>query len=246
MKIVVLTALWKRPEIASLMLSNLQQIRQELEGTVDLEVLAVGSEGAESARLAGEHGALYVEHQNQPLGAKWNVGLIAVQPLNPDAVLVFGSDNFPDTRLIYQWAEFLWEGYDYLGFLDAYIMHVPSWRMIRWFGYHNHRRGESIGSGRCYSRRLLDRAGWSLWNGSLQKGLDWSVTQKLSRITKKQKIVTLAEAGGAHLGLKTAVNVCSFASFLRDVGNYEVVLPEEVLPRWYSRDISDRILALRR
>ena len=75
MMIGVLTCLWKREALARLMLAHTASLRDELhvEG-IDLELLAVGSEGADVASYVHHAGWYYHYAPNDPRGAKWNAG----------------------------------------------------------------------------------------------------------------------------------------------------------------------------
>ena len=245
-RMTVLTCLWKRREVAKIMLDNLVRIRDELSDFIVLDVLAVGSEGAESRDLAHDHGAMYLDYENQPLGAKWNAGLRACVKNEPDAVMILGSDNIVNTRLVEEWAYQIRHGHDYLGFLDGYMIQSGSNQMVHWNGYSGFRQGEPLGSGRCYSRQLLDKAGWVLWDSSLARGLDWSVTQRLRSMRGITASAWMMNVHGIrHLGIKTPENICSFQSLLRNSSHrIEAEDPEQLLD-WFGEEIGSRILHLK-
>ena len=93
-RVEILTCLWRRHQLADIVLRHYAAVRDALAGTLTLGITAVGSEGAQSRDLAERHGAHYVEHANSPLGAKWNVGLRAVRELQPDAVVITGPTTW--------------------------------------------------------------------------------------------------------------------------------------------------------
>lgn len=243
MKLAVLTALWKRRDIAALMLSNLQSVRDELRADgIELSVLAVGSEGSTTARLVGEYGAEYVEYPNQPLGEKWNVGLLYCESLDPDAIVVIGSDNFPNAALFRIWAGYLRDGYEYVGFLDAFMFEVTSWRLLHWFGYPktHYRHGEPVGSGRCFSAALLERLDWILWDSTKKTSLDWSTTQRLEKVAPRSKAIHMAN-GMFHLGIKTHENICKFEQFVADTGNGRLIEPDELLISQFGGELVEKL-----
>ncbi len=242
MKLVVITTVWGRVEIANMMLSHLAEQRERLQGCdIALEILVCGSEGKASQDLAESHGAYYIEYENQPLGAKWNATVRAAQDLDPDAVMVLGSDNFCNDALFRAWATGV-ETAEYQGILDGYQYHVASGTLIHWHGYRSaHRTGEPLGSARCFSRSLLERTNWTLWDGSLVGSLDYSTTRLFEDLQPSTRIIRLADVDGRHLGLKTT---CSMSPALINVTHLPMdhLLPES-LRSWYG-EAGARILEL--
>jgi len=56
-------------------------------------VICVG-DGRKEKAICMEAGAMWVTHQNKPLGAKWNYGYQAARELKPDAVVFVGSSDW--------------------------------------------------------------------------------------------------------------------------------------------------------
>ncbi len=246
MKIVVVTCLWKREEVARLMLDNLQWRKEQVakEG-IEVEVLACGSEGAKSAVIARTHGAHYMESENQPLGRKFNSVLLGAQGFCPDAVMVLGSDNLVNAEVFRAWAKLIEAGKEYLGFLDGYMFDTVTHRLIQWHGYKRAlRRGEPLGSGRCYSRALLDRAEWRLWDSRKRNSLDWSVTQRMKHLKPKTCFGPMESWGIRHLGLKTPENICSFRNLLANSAKNISDIDNEMLAEWWGAEAEKRIFSL--
>jgi hypothetical protein len=166
-RLLLLTAVWKRPALTRLVLSTYQRAREELAPEIDLRLLAVGSEGEDSRSLRGDCGFDYVEHANEPLSYKWNAGVQAARDHDPDGIVIVGSDGLLSTSTFGAHARKLQEGQDFFGFRDLYFFDPIRRRLGYWGGYEHSpqkdRAGEPIGSGRCFSRRLLDRMDWNLW-----------------------------------------------------------------------------------
>lgn len=198
--IVVITALWQRPAIAELMLARLQK--------QGVRVVAVGSEGEDSRRLAEDNGAHYVEHENQPLGAKWNAALKEAEQFNPDGVVVLGSDNLVSESFFSFVERNLSAKVDYFGLLDGWMYQPADERFWYWPGYVGGRCNEPIGSSRCYSGELLDRIGWHhLWDDRLHRNLDGSATRHLADLSIHPRVYNGVSEGVFHLGIKTAINL---------------------------------------
>ena len=62
--IALITAVWKRPELTGLVLNRFKNIKFELSNKINLELIAVGSEGDVSRRLCESRGFFYVEYEN--------------------------------------------------------------------------------------------------------------------------------------------------------------------------------------
>ena len=93
-RITLITAVWKRHELTGLVLNRFRNIKRELSDTIDLELIAVGSEGDASRQLCENHGFTYVEQDNMPLNRKYNAASRLAQESNPDAVYRIDSDDW--------------------------------------------------------------------------------------------------------------------------------------------------------
>jgi hypothetical protein len=231
--LVVITCLWQRPEVASLVLARLR--------AQGMRVVAVGSEGDVSRKLAESHGARYIEHENQPLGAKWNRALRAAQAFAPLGVVVLGSDNMVNDWLFELWAIALCHGFEYIGLLDGYIYDKPTDRLIHWTGYTRPKRvGEPLGSSRCFSGALLDRLDWRLWVDEKRTSLDYSATQRLKAFQPRTKFLTMGESGAKHLGIKTDCSMGGFTHFLENVPHAVRHLDPALLDTWFGPEIRNK------
>lgn len=229
MKILVITAFWRRFELLEIMLDNLAGL--------GIEVVAAGSEGAVSREIAQEHGAHYTEVDNQPLGQKWQHALFTARDYDPEAVMVLGSDNIVNQAIIDEWSRLLDEGYEYLGLYDAYQFNPEFWTLIHWPGYVGKREGEPIGSARCFSRAFLDRIKWRLWDTTLSSSLDWSATQRINQFPCKCHFVQQKSTDLKHLGIKHKQTMSASLHTRPDVESFTPLL----IADWYG-EIGKRIL----
>jgi hypothetical protein len=246
-RIVVIMALWKREYIAKLALDHLNAQRSRLADRLSLEVLTVGSEGEISKGFAEAHGARYVEHENQPLGAKWNAALVASRELDPDGVMVLGSDNIVNDALLCKWADEIRDGIDYVGLLDTHMYRPSTDTLMYWKGYPETaanlcRIGEPIGSSRCFSRALLDHFDWVLWNGELESSLDYSVTCRVRELDHRTGFHRLGIV--QHLGIKTSTGMTPMERFVTRSSSQLQEVPPEFLSSWYGEDIAAQLCAL--
>ncbi len=240
MKLAVVTALWGRPRTSAIMLDSLALQKERLADRLDLEVVAVGSEGEWSAWLAESSGAYYTSCENKPLGRKWQTALARARREHPDAVLVLGSDNIVNDALFDAYAAHLDNGYDYVALMDAHQYNVFHRTLIHWPGYEGKRRGEPIGSGRCFSRALLDRMKWQIWEPHYVRGLDYSTTQRLVAIDHRAMRIWQYRSDVRHLGIK--VKGAMSPSLHKHKTSASLDLKE--LVTWFGQDIAARILAL--
>lgn len=155
-KLCLVIPMWQRHTLTNHVLTYYHAL--EVPG-VETVVVAVGSEGVVSKRLA--RGLEYVEASNRPIDAKYDAGFQHCQSLNPDAVCLIGSDDV-FTEPYFSWAlTQLAGGTDLVGLLDLHLVDLAHRQVWYWGGYQGERAGEPIASGRMYSRGLLDALGWS-------------------------------------------------------------------------------------
>ena len=89
---VLITALWKRPELTNVVLERFKNLKIEISDKFNLELIAVGSEGSESKKLSESKGFLYIEYKNSPLNIKFNQACIAAKkPVGGMPIVTIGS-----------------------------------------------------------------------------------------------------------------------------------------------------------
>ncbi|MBT8397680.1 MAG: hypothetical protein KJN92_11975, partial [Gemmatimonadetes bacterium] len=163
---MLLTCVHKRPELTRAVLGIYRQMQRSVAEEVDLRLLAVGSEGLRSRKMCEDHGFDYIEHANSPLSHKWNAGVDAARDYDPDGLVIVGSDDLVSKEMFRAYADRLSDGVDFFGLEDLYFFDAATGLLGYWSGYgslYPARKGEPIGCGRCFSRRLLDSTFWNLW-----------------------------------------------------------------------------------
>lgn len=122
-------------------------------------------------------GAVWVNHRNNPLAAKWNAAFQVARQFNPDACLFVGSSDWLSDNWIATLRPYL-EEYDLVGVPGMHLLHVCYEPLLcEWTGYTTDRKTESIGIGRMLSRRLLDKIRFKPFNDRLEGNLDHSMQQ---------------------------------------------------------------------
>lgn len=239
-RLIVLTCVWKRPVLTSLVLRSYQRTQQLLADELNLCLLAVGSEGDDSRSLCQQYGFDYVEHANSPLSHKWNAGVQAVRNYDVDGLVIVGSDDLLSSNTFGIYAEKLSEGLDFFGISDLYFYNALSGVLGYWGGYaltQPQRVGEPIGCGRCLSRRLLDRVDWNLWPAEpgYEKGLDL-VALRLAKVQGFQPSTwRMAELGIKAVDVKAGDSITAFEEIgFEQQSSGEAAL--EYLREWWSQE----------
>lgn len=206
MKIIVLTAVWKRYRITQLFYKWMHYLQQQ---DYIIDVVSVGSEKAISKWQCEQYGFTYLEHSNQPLGQKWNHGARHLEQLDWDYCLILGSDDFisePAMALLRAKAN---NEVDFAGFKDLYFYSSITQKMAFWPGYTNGRQGESCGAGRLISRAVMEQMRYQPWDSSRRKGLDLSMSNHLKHLgVDVSSSLTTEEA--PIVDVKSAVNLGAF------------------------------------
>ncbi len=208
MKLVILTAIWKRPEVFEYFKTFYKRVRKDMKDYLDIECVVVGSEGKASEALCIEDGMYYVECDNQPLCVKWSVGSMACEQLNPDYVLCMGSDDIFCTRLMDEYYKHIQQGYDYICLKDSYFFNVDDKKGVYWGGYtKSYNKGISAGVGRCISKRLATVWKWRFWDTGHDAVVDQGMEERLKMSPHTKKMVSCRELNMLCLDIKSKVNM---------------------------------------
>lgn len=218
MRLGILTAVWQRYEVFDIFKQGIERIKQHSD--LEIEVVAVGSEGKKSANACSEFH--YVPFKNKPLSNKWNAGMLKMKELNVDYVLCLGSDDIVSNSLIDKYKEAMEFGYDFIGLLDCFIYDTITNDLRFWVGYNGIRIGETAGIGRCLSKRLLDIFEWQPWIDAHDRGLDGTMFQKLKKIPHTQKVFGCLKDNIFAVDIKDKDSLTGFNNFT----NYPKFDPE--------------------
>ena len=184
-RICFLTTIWGREELTAAFLEHINFLKEEL-SEYEVTCVVVGSEGRKSEQLVVNSGNEYLEFENLPLSKKWDSGLQYTERFDPDVVIVMGSDDFLSPGTVLSLVGSISEGRLMVGLMDMQILDLEKLRFMHWHGYSvtdKSRSWETIGLGRCLSRKLLDKVGFSIWGEEdISRGLDGLMTRKLASI----------------------------------------------------------------
>lgn len=212
-KLVILTCLWKRYLLTNLFLKAVNRLRRDTVALYDIDIVGVGSRDTTMERLCNKYDVHYLDRPNAPLGQKWNAGLQFARSLDPESILILGSDDILSSNVLAYYSDFSDQGFNFIGLKDLYFLQLKTNRLIYWPGYTNHRTGEAIGVGRMLKSKVLDGVGWKLWENNLNKGLDGSMTDRLKHLHLKTKVLSIKKNDLFALDLKTDINITCFESY---------------------------------
>ena len=258
-KIVILTCVWKRPELTKFVLDYYRGLKNKLSNILHIDLLAVGSEGQKSKKICEESGFDYVEQANLPLSDKWETGINECEKYNSDAVVIVGSDDLLSEKTLFFLCNKIMEGRLIVGLKDMYLYDSPKKKLYHWQGYETdskqskHRGLESIGLGRCLSKKLLEKLDYSIWKDfKINKGLDGAMNRKISQIgvlpvNYGEEVWTLMddgeryafghvafkmeETGGIAVDIKTSENVTA-------IGKYnKIEVDSKLLSNHFSEEV---------
>ena len=269
LNLVMLTCVWKRPKLTKIILSYYSKLKKEIKSTVNLELVAVGSEGNKSKEICEGAGFHYFEHENQPMSNKWQYGLKMTKKYDPDAVIIMGSDDIITKEIINFYIEKINSGHLLVGIKDFYIYESDLKKLAHWRGYGKlndaHRMDETIGLGRCLARPLLDKIEFDVWGGlELRRNLDGAMTNRLKEfgifpVSEKNcpvvgyggKILRVGHVGyklnemnGFAIDIKSKTNVTSFDRYLNRDPESVTFKEGGILEEYIYKDTIEKIMTL--
>jgi len=213
-KILLITAVWGRHELTAIVLDYYRRIKES--GIVDLQLLAVGSEGEVSRKLCEDNGWNYIEFPNDPLSLKWNALAKESQKYEWDMVVITGSDDLISEEVFVYYSNYYdRDRMDMLGLSDIYFhfTYQPEGKQTYYFnGYGAQGIIKTLGAGRCFSRAIFERCNWRPWkNYRINRALDTHCSTYLRRFGIREVPVKMETMGCAAVDIKIAgENITSF------------------------------------
>lgn len=209
------------------------------------KVLIVGDSNCERV-VAKKAGCLYIEHSNRPLGKKWQVGVNHAKTLNPDAVMICGSDSWLSPRWVETAIPHLIDGCDLVGinmFHACKIYPKQKVRIIR-RSYQNNRVGIPMGSGRIFSKDILNKSNWNIFPVHKNIGMDFFSFQEVKKHKGRIKIVNSDDM--KILTIKsTWTSINSWQTYI--TSNENKIFPDIKHPRlWLLQHFPGSVEALQR
>jgi len=204
MKICIITAVWKRPEVFKIFAESIKS----LEG--DIVVCVAGSEGEKSRKMVEGYGFNYVEADNSPLNKKLNQASILSSDTDADYYLIMGSDDIINQPLLDKYITLAKKGIDHVYLIDCYFYDTATSSTYYWAGYKGKRGVQrALGAGRLLSRRLMEKNNWRCWNArrSLDRGMDAALNSRMRLKDLYSMGVRLKGTDMAIMDIKSEVNI---------------------------------------
>ena len=212
MKLAIVSAVWKRPEVLELFATGIRLLKEN--SPLEIYVILSGSEGAVSRKMVENHGFLYIEMPNEPLALKMNAPVLKAKELNVDYVLCLGSDDIISPELMRVYEREMGEDYDFIGVLDWYFYDTETKKALYWGGYREpYRKGHTCGAGRVISKRLMEAWNWQPWEVKDSLMLDSSMQDKLKATEHSWSKLSLLEEGVFALDIKSSTNMTPFKNW---------------------------------
>ena len=242
-RFVIVTCLWERPELTDIFLKYYNKMSASISKKYEIKLIAIGSEGNITKDKSLINNFHYLEMPNKPLSHKWNAAIQLSRELNPDALVILGSDDLVSKNLFDFYYKKINDNYTVIGFKDMYILDSKSKNIYKWNGYSKDiqpdRYGETTGMARCLNRVALDALDFDIWgkvraNSSLDRymvkrllsiGIDYNSNQiKLINGIKYRWEHTgyfMKDADVACIDIKTNTN-------MNQVENFSVINPDSI------------------
>jgi hypothetical protein len=210
MKVAIVTAVWKRPEVFAMFAKGVKHLQENCP-EIEFVVIVAGSEGWKTNKMVTDCGFLYIEIPNEPLALKVNAPVRLAGRLNVDYVLCVGSDDIITPELMELYIKHMRAGIDYIAVSDFYFYDTVTGKSLYWGGYTEpYRKGHACGAGRLISKRLLTIWGWKPWDIQHNKILDTSIQEKLKRTPHTNVVLSLKENNVYALDIKSETNMTPF------------------------------------
>lgn len=213
--------------------------------TVPVRVIVVGSDNIDK-KVCKIEKVDYVFCRNEYLSNKWQYGMNAARKLDPDGVLICGSDSWVSPNWCEVCTPYL-EEYDLIGKNRFWALKMYPYNplFLRHFGYEKDNI-HPIGSGRIWSKKFLEKIDWKLFPKGFKKGLDAQSFANLEehkgkvKIIDSDKIVSLALKGDW-------LSKSSWKTYNESFQHYSAIIKDKKYIRnWLEKHFPDSIKALKR
>lgn len=191
MKIVVITAAYKRRQLTELFYQSLYNQGLDI-------YCAVSND--EDEELARKYCKGVVRCENNPISDKFNKACELLRDVNFKYAMVLGSDDFLSDNFIIEFSPQL-DG-DYIAFNDIYFYRTDD-KKQSYFNYGCVIK-TPIGAGRTFSKKLIERYNYNLWDSGLNKSLD---TNSHKRIKAPMKVLSCKDLGVEIVDVKHGYNI---------------------------------------
>ena len=129
-----------------------------------------------------------IHHANYPLGLKWQSGVDVARHLKADPLIINGSDDILSPKFFSKVNGLMEEGYHFIGLKSWYVYDLKT---VYRFDY---LAALPLGGGRAYSRKLLEKIGYKLFDVRRERHLDdfgWAsaLRSKMEKIILNEPLI---------------------------------------------------------
>lgn len=206
MKIHILTALWKRPEITRICFEGIKRLG--LSATVAISE-------KEMIPLCDEYGIDYVITPNRPVGYKWNEGMIQALKHEWDYVMILGSDDIVSDSLLDLYKPYMGKYYMF-GVDSCYFYYKGA---IKKFTGYADSLNMSVGAGRMIHRSLVEDC-MPLWS-NIDRGLDGNSLRLIRSKGYDEVVVPLGDS--VVLDIKSNENLNAFDNLQGEIVSNDIL-----------------------
>jgi hypothetical protein len=196
MKLMIYTAVWKRPEITEICFMGIKRL-QKVKG-FEVGAFAVISE-EDMIPLCERYGIDWCMYPNHPLGAKKNHGIREALRKDFSYMIEIGSDDLLKNEVL---TEYKFDA-PVIGLMDFALINTENGKCKA-----IHTNIPKFGAGRAIQRYVLES--FKLWEDSRCRGLDNSSCRSMAEKRVMQKGIRTQEP--LAISLRSAVNLWSYDS----------------------------------
>lgn len=244
-KVVVLTCTWQRPEITEIFVNCLLSTQEKTKNIFEYVNIVVDSENSNLNVFKHRTSDFnYYNFPNTPISNKWNYGVSLTKNIDFDYIIFLGSDDIIDENLMLEYYNKMKDGNDFIGIIDMYVFNYLTNQLYYWDGYKKNtgRQGETIGLGRCLSKKTIEKLNYTLWAPNINEGLDKTFNNNISKL-KSVKIsnIRLTEFDGFACDIKGGVNITKIELYSTDLikVNNNIILRSIPKLGTFKTDIND-------
>lgn len=216
-KVVVLTCTWKRPEITEIFVDTLLTMQEKTKGIFEYINIVIDSENSNFDVFKNRKNEFdYYNYPNNPISNKWNYGVTLTKNIDFDYIIFLGSDDVVDQNVMLEYHSKMKENYDFIGIIDMYVFNTMNNQLYYWDGYKEStgRKGETIGLGRCFSKKVIEKLNYTPWMMNINKSLDKTLNNNIKKIENlKISKIRLTDFNGFSCDIKSNVNITKLTDY---------------------------------
>ena len=130
-----------------------------------------------------------IYNQNLPVSRKWQKGVEHARKFSPDGIMILGSDDIITPGYLEYVKKQITNDYDYISNKRWYNTYLTNNNFVVGEFRYIKERVDGLGSGRVYSKRVLDKLNWKLYSFNKNKNLDGTSFQLVQKYIKKKIII---------------------------------------------------------